>query len=309
MASRAAAATARAAATAALGQTAAPGGLDQQHPTRVRHQRLAAGDHGQPGTQVLMLHPRSASQLDPMWSRQPTSNRAEQALSRIQGPRVTYKINLGESPRLGAGVSPLCAVQAVQPRCFLGSLLSGAAASSRAPVRMSSACASAARSWSSARRRAAAITDSASRAAQIRMTAASCSARRSNFSPRNPKLSSARVSTSGCRGLGDGPGREHSPRRPRRAAGLEVTPERGVLLEQAPDVLVNLDPVVATPRDVEPRALPLGVASRVAPRAPRGRPAYQRRLPPSVCLGLAQRKPRQVKALAQAGSSPSSLTG
>jgi hypothetical protein len=77
-----------------LGQTAAPGGLDQQHPTRVRHQRLAAGDHGQPGTQVFMLHPRSASQLDPMWSRQPTSNRAEQALSRIQGPRVTYKINL-----------------------------------------------------------------------------------------------------------------------------------------------------------------------------------------------------------------------
>jgi hypothetical protein len=76
------------------GQPTAPGGLDQQHPTRVRHQRLAADDHGRPGPQVLMLHPRSASQLDPMWSRQPTSNRAEQALSRIRGPRVTHKINL-----------------------------------------------------------------------------------------------------------------------------------------------------------------------------------------------------------------------
>src|SRR5437899_255502 len=47
-----------------------------------------------------MLHPRSASQLGSIRSRQPQSNRAEQALSRIQGARVPYKINLGESPRL-----------------------------------------------------------------------------------------------------------------------------------------------------------------------------------------------------------------
>ena len=33
-------------------------------------------------------------------SRQPRSNRVDHALSRIRGPRVTYKINLGESPRL-----------------------------------------------------------------------------------------------------------------------------------------------------------------------------------------------------------------
>ncbi len=83
-----------------LGQATAPRRLDQQRCAGVRHQRLAASDHGQPGTQVLMLHPRSASQLDLMWSRLPTSNRAEQALSRIQGPRVAHQINLDESPRL-----------------------------------------------------------------------------------------------------------------------------------------------------------------------------------------------------------------
>ena len=37
------------------GQTTAPRGLDQQHATGMRHQRLATGDHGQPGTQVFML--------------------------------------------------------------------------------------------------------------------------------------------------------------------------------------------------------------------------------------------------------------
>ena len=63
----------------------------QQDATGMRHQRLTAGDHGQPGTQVLMLHPRSASRLDAMWSRQPASNRAEQALSPIPGPRVNTR--------------------------------------------------------------------------------------------------------------------------------------------------------------------------------------------------------------------------
>ena len=88
------------------GHAAAPRGLHQQHPTRMRYQRLTASDHGQPGTQVLMLHPRSASQLGWSWPRQPRSNRAEQALSRIRGPRVPHKINLGESPRLGVRVLP-----------------------------------------------------------------------------------------------------------------------------------------------------------------------------------------------------------
>src|SRR5918994_7574126 len=40
----------------------------------------------------------------------------------------------------------------------------------------------------------------------------------------------------------------------RRAAGLDVTPERGVLFEQPPDVLVALDAVVAAQHQVEPRA-------------------------------------------------------
>jgi hypothetical protein len=48
-----------------------------------------------------MLHPRSASQLGPIRSRQPRSNPAEQALSRFYGPRVDHKINLDETPRLG----------------------------------------------------------------------------------------------------------------------------------------------------------------------------------------------------------------
>jgi hypothetical protein len=82
------------------GQAAAARSLHQQHATGPRHQRLAAGDHRQSGTQVLVLHPRSASQLDLIESRQPRSNPAEQALLRIYGPRVAPKINLGESPRL-----------------------------------------------------------------------------------------------------------------------------------------------------------------------------------------------------------------
>jgi hypothetical protein len=44
----------------------------------------------------------------------------------------------------------------------------------------------------------------------------------------------------------------------RRAAGVEVTPKPGVLLEQATDVLVNLDAVVSAQHIVEPRAFPLG---------------------------------------------------
>lgn len=82
------------------GQAAAAGGLHQQDTTRMRHQRLAANDHRQPRTQVFMLHPRSASQLGSMWSRQPTSNPAEQALPRIQRQRVATRSFRGESPRL-----------------------------------------------------------------------------------------------------------------------------------------------------------------------------------------------------------------
>jgi hypothetical protein len=46
-----------------LGQPAAPGRLDQQRAAGVRHQRLAASDHGQPGTTMSILHPRSASRF------------------------------------------------------------------------------------------------------------------------------------------------------------------------------------------------------------------------------------------------------
>ena len=72
-------------------QPATAGGVYQQGRARVRHQRLAAGDHRQPGTQTPILHPRSASHSVRSWRQQPRSNPAEQALSRNYRVRVTRR--------------------------------------------------------------------------------------------------------------------------------------------------------------------------------------------------------------------------
>jgi hypothetical protein len=133
------------------------------------------------------------------------------------------------------------------------------AASWLARARMSSACASAARSCSSARRRAAACTDSASRARAGPHVGGLLLGQAQQLLGAEPEaVLGRRVDVVVPRG-----GRRPRPRstRPvalRRAAGLEVTSERGVLLEQAPDVLVDLNAVVAAQHQVELRALPLG---------------------------------------------------
>jgi hypothetical protein len=62
---------------------------------------------------MSILHPRSASRSVRFGSRQPRSNRPEQALPRIQGPRVAHKISSDESPRLvrRQGSHPIVSVE------------------------------------------------------------------------------------------------------------------------------------------------------------------------------------------------------
>ena len=110
------AATARASRDSCPGQPAAPGGLDQQHPTGVRHQRLAAGDHGQPGT--TSPYPSPAECLSARFDRG-LDNHDQTVLSRHfahPGPACHLQDQPGESPRLARAPGNAAAHASSRPR-------------------------------------------------------------------------------------------------------------------------------------------------------------------------------------------------